>query len=261
MKNFGLIKTIFTNIMADALVSENDKGKKLFNNYVNKVKKNKVLRTQFDVYELLENANGIEDSNIELYVKESISLLDGISRETIIMENLKLFKPIIENYPHLEDIEYPEKSLHEAISELMFVRKNAKTINSIIKNTNTIKESIKSNLIIENANGSKLNNRQIPNSLFTKLMVERFKEEYGSFNDTEKLVFMSLVKEDVDFKNETHSYLIKECLVLVNVKMSEDPSLKESLLNVKEKLLAENFSADNYKNSIVKILELYNDLN
>ena len=92
-------------------------------------------------------------------------------------------------------------------------------------------------------------------------MVERFKEEYGSFNDTEKLVFMSLVKEDVDFKNETHSYLIKECLALVNVKMSEDPSLKESLLNVKEKLLAENFSVDNYKNSIVKILELYNDLN
>lgn len=124
MKNFGLIKTIYEDLMVDALVTESKLNKSLYNKFVNRLKSNKIMKTQFEVYNLLEEINeSVNEDNLNFYIKECISLLDGISRDEIIKENLKTFKPILENFPELEFKDYPEKNLHESIAELIFTKK------------------------------------------------------------------------------------------------------------------------------------------
>lgn len=259
MKNFGLIKTIYEDLMVDALVTESKLNKSLYNKFVNRLKSNKIMKTQFEVYNLLEEINeSVNEDNLNFYIKECISLLDGISRDEIIKENLKTFKPILENFPELEFKDYPEKNLHESIAELIFTKKNSKTINSLIKHTNVIKESLLSNknLIKEKEENVKI----IPNSTLTKLMVEKFKEKYSSFNQIEAVTFMSLIKEEPLLKEETFNFVLKECIARVNVKIETEPSLKETLLKVKEKLLTDNFLEENYKTDILKLVDLFNDL-
>lgn len=259
MKNFGLIKTIYEDLMVDALVTESKLNKSLYNKFVNRLKSNKIMKTQFEVYNLLEEINeSVNEDNLNFYIKECISLLDGISRDEIIKENLKTFKPILENFPELEFKDYPEKNLHESIAELIFTKKNSKTINSLIKHTNVIKESLLSNknLIKEKEENVKI----IPNSTLTKLMVEKFKEKYSSFNQIEAVTFMSLIKEEPLLKEETFKFVLKECIARVNVKIETEPSLKETLLKVKEKLLTDNFLEENYKTDILKLVDLFNDL-
>lgn len=128
----------------------------------------------------------------------------------------------------------------------------------MIKHTNVIKESLLSNknLIKEKEENVKI----IPNSTLTKLMVEKFKEKYSSFNQVEAVTFMSLIKEEPLLKEETFKFVLKECIARVNVKIETEPSLKETLLKVKEKLLTDNFLEENYKTDILKLVDLFNDL-
>lgn len=258
MKNFGLIKTIFEDLMVEALVCESKLNKALYNKFIKRLKTNKVMKAQFEVYNLLEEFNdGINKDNLNFYIKECISLLDGIERDEIIKENLKTFKPILENFPELEFKDYPEKNIHESIAELIFTKKNSKTINSLIKHTNVIKENL-----INKQNDKPLVKEEtlIPNSTLTKLMVEKFKEKYSSFNQVETVTFMSLIKEDLSLKEETFKFVLKECISRVNQKLESEPTLKETLLKVKEKLLTDNFLEENYKTDILKLVDLFNDL-
>lgn len=259
MKNFGLIKTVFNDLMIDALVTENKVNKDLYRKFLQTLKKNKIMKAQFEVYNLLEGLDAdVKEDDLNFYIKESISLLDSISRDSIIKENLKTFRPILEKMPELEFKDYPEKKIHESIAELIFTKKNSKTINSILKHTNVIKE----NLINSKVDSKVITEEKkiIPNSILTNLMVEKFKEKYGNMSDIEKVVFMSFIKEDNSIKEDTFKFLTKECVSKVNNKLETDLEIKETLLNVKETLLTNSFTLENYKTDILKLVDLYNDL-
>lgn len=260
MKNFGLIQTIFDGLMIDGLVAENKQKKALYSNFVKRIKNNKIMKTQFEVYSLLENANTIEDEDLNYYIKETISLLDNFSREDIIKENLNTFKPILEKMPELEFRDYPNKNIHEAISELIFTKKTTKTINSILKNTNIIKENLIANKSIQPLINEESDSKIIPNSTLKKLMIEQFNKKYSSFNSVERLTFMSLIKEDVELQEETFKFITKECINRVNRKLETDLEIKETLLKVKEKLLTNEFTNENYQTNIIQLVDLYNDL-
>jgi hypothetical protein len=47
MQNFGNIKNIFNNLLAEGLTKKDVKSKKLFQKYIKTIKESEVLKTQF----------------------------------------------------------------------------------------------------------------------------------------------------------------------------------------------------------------------
>ena len=133
MKNFGFIKTIYNDMLSEAISNKDVKRKKIFKTYLKKLKENEVLRTQFLIYKNIENKIEENETRIIEYIKENISLMNKFSKKQILDSNKKLAKGVslkIEAYKNNEVM----KKLHENISYLIHTQKNAKTIDSIFDN-------------------------------------------------------------------------------------------------------------------------------
>jgi hypothetical protein len=112
MKNFGFIKTIYNDMLSEAISNKDVKRKKIFKTYLKKLKENEVLRTQFLIYKNIENKIEENETRIIEYIKENISLMDKFSKKQILNSNKKLAKGVslkIEAYKNNEVM----KNLHE----------------------------------------------------------------------------------------------------------------------------------------------------
>ena len=95
MKNFGKLKESFNNILAESIVKKNDEGKKIFQKYIKMLKENEILKSQYIIYDNLENGNFNDSSEALEYVKESIDVLRSYSKEDILNANKELSKLIV----------------------------------------------------------------------------------------------------------------------------------------------------------------------
>lgn len=256
MKNFGLIKTIFNNIMVDGIVEKNDSKKKLYVEFVKKVKKNKILRSQFEVFNILEETNGLDESMRNEFIKESINLLSEFDRDKIVLENVALMLPLVESDYNISEFDYKEKDLHESITELIFTKKSAKTLNKILEHTKKISLHIETPTVIVETKSA-----GVPNSMLTSIMVNRFNEKYSDLNENEMKIINSIITGNVESQKETQKNIVDECINVVNDKLTTaDVSLKETLLNVKDKLLKIDFLEETYISETIKLVELLKDL-
>ncbi len=53
--NFGEIKDVYNNILAENIGTKDEGTKKLFKSYVKMISENEILRTQFLIYNSIEN--------------------------------------------------------------------------------------------------------------------------------------------------------------------------------------------------------------
>ena len=101
----------------------------------------------------------------------------------------------------------------------------------------------------------------IPNSILSKLCVEKYNEEYAELTESEKEVIAILLESTPEEKQELFKSTTFECIDLIDEKLNEsDLDTKERLLAVKTKLLKSSFIDESFEKDIAKLLELKNNL-
>jgi hypothetical protein len=245
MHNFGKIKKIYNNLLSESIASRDSKNKKVFSKYVKTLKENKALKTQFLVYNNIENKVESDNFKINEYIKANISLLENFDKDELKRLNLDLFNSL------------PEKSvaedsnLYESINTLIFTEKTPNTIDTIIDAQNTIAEHIKSNepkLVAETPS-------ELPLSLLTTIYVDKYNDRYSDLDESTFRLVKTILESDEEGRKSLFSDTKNECLVLVNDKLSEGVE-KEKLLAVKEKLLGMEYVNENHVDDITDLIEL-----
>ena len=103
---------------------------------------------------------------------------------------------------------------------------------------------------------------ELPNSMLSTMMVDKYNEKYASLDESEKQVLKVLIESTDEEKKEVYSSTLRECIDLINEKLdTTDLDAKDKLLRVKDKLLndKQEINEDFFKN-ISKLVELKNNL-
>lgn len=257
MQNFGKIKNAFSEIIAEGIVSNDESKKKLFKKYIKTLRENKALKTQFLVYENIENKIESNREKATEFVKENIALLNQFSKKELQEANLKLVKPILfeDSSVGSSDIE----KLHENISKLIFTERSPKTVDTIIEAISDIVDYILANKekVVTESYG-------VPNSMLTSILVEKYNEKYSeSITETEKEVITVLIESTDEEKIEMYSKISRECIDLIDNKLIEsDLETKDKLLRVKDKLLRDKVELnEDFSKNISKLVSLKMTLN
>jgi len=253
MENFGKLKNAFNTILTEGISEKNDVKKGIFKKYIKMLKENKMLKTQFDVYntiELMVESNEFKANEKIKKVLESTSNFDNKKLTKLNTKLLKLLEGV--------DLEcdYENKILHENISNLIFSKDVDKYVDSLHETiqytkTNTIKEDVKGN--------------GVSNDILISVAVDKFNDRYSDLDESSKVI----VKSILEYKDEDKEILfndnITECITLINGKLKnefkgDELSIKESLLAAKENLLGRNYDKNNFISDMSKILTLKQDL-
>ena len=256
MQNFGKIKNAFNDILAENISVSNKESKDLFKKYLKMLKEDKMLKTQFLVVSNIENKVESDREKATQFVKENIELFSSFDKNKLLESNKKLFNLL--NSKFNENLDYNNKDLHENISKLIFTKRTPNNIDVIVEATSSIVDYILSNKI-------KVINEaiQLPSSMISTIMVEKYNEKYADLTEDEKKVIKVLLNSNDEQKREFYSDTLKECIELVNENLKNcSLETKEKLLIVKEKLLNDKSSVDeNFGKNITKLINLKSDLN
>lgn len=252
VKNFGALKDTFNTILAESVITKDADKKKVFKQYVDLLKENEILKTQFMVYTNIESKVESDVAKATQFVKENIDLFSKYSKKAIYEANEKLKSAL-----PTEEIVDELASLHENIATLIFTEKNAATIDTIVEATSKVVDHI-------TKNKAKVVNESIelPNSMLTTLMVEKYNERYSTLDETEKKVLKSLIDANDAKKKDVYNETIRECIDLINEKLdTTDLDAKDKLLRVKDKLLNDKQEVnEDFIKNISKLIELKSNL-
>lgn len=256
MQNFGKIKNAFNDILAEAIVSKDPKGKVLFQKYLKMLKESKILKTQFSVYNELEKKICDDSFTANIFLSENVKLLDKFTKKEILAENQKLGDLLInEGFATFKSYDSKMEALHESISSLIF---NSGDVNSITENRVNIVNYIKENKQIERKEAIGL-----PLNMIGGVMVNKFNAKYSTLDESEKKMLKAIISADDSQKIELHESLVGECLNAVNesLKTEEDIEVKSTLLAVKVRLLeSKPVLDDSFNSNVCKLIELKKSL-
>jgi hypothetical protein len=255
MNNFGIIKSTYNVLLAEGIAKNTSDGKVAFKNYIRTIKENKALKKQFDVYYLIENKVESDKFKASEYVNECISLLDGFSKKEINDANLSLTESKMFGKIELK-LDDVKSKLYENINTLIFTKKSPSTIDKIVEAKSGIVDYILNNTKVEVNEWTGL-----PNSVISEIAVEKFNEEYAELGESEKKAISVIVGTNESEKEELYKSSIKECLDLINGKLTESSGdIKEKLLATKENLLNRSYNKETFVSDVSKIIELKNNL-
>lgn len=252
MQNFGKIKNAFNGILVESFVGDKESNKNIFKTYIKTIRENEALKTQFLVYNNIENKIEENEFKANLFLQENIALLNKFSKKDLLEANIKLAKSI-----SIEDESYEKQELHENLSELIFLKKTSKNIDAIVEATSKIIIHMKNNKLklVKEA-------IELPNSMLSTIMVEKYNERYSTLDENEKEILKVLIESTDDQKQEVYKKTLKECIDLINENLKEaDLNAKDKLLQVKEKLLNDTIEVnENFFKNISKLVELKSSL-
>ncbi len=256
MRNFGKIKTIFNNLMAEGISSDIPKNKKLFKEYVDIVKVNEVIKNQFLVYNNIENKCETNESKAIEFVKYNIDKLSKYKKSEILEANKILSSIIKENGESVND-ETHLSDLYENICDLIFMEENISNISDKVDKLHLV-----SSHILNNKSEVNESNDFVPNSMLASVSVDKFNEKYSDLTEDEKNILKIVIESDDEGKKDIIETLSKECLVLVNEHFDSESSVdvKSKLLDTKERLLEFKYNSDSFIVDINKLIDLKNNL-
>ena len=253
-KNFGKIKSVFNNLLSEGVIEKNETKKVLFKEYLKAIKENEILKTQFLVYTNIENKVENDAAKATQFVKENIELFSKFTKKQILESNSKLVQKIVFEF----EADDERAELYENISTLIFTPRTPNSIDTIVEATSKVVEYIldhKPKVVTEAI--------ELPNSMLSTMMVDKYNEKYASLDESEKQVLKVLIDSTDEEKKEVYSATLRECIDLINEKLdTNDLDAKDKLLRVKDKLLndKQEINEDFFKN-ISKLVELRNNLN
>jgi hypothetical protein len=255
MNNFGTIKSTYNILLAEGIAKKTSDGKVAFKNYIRTIKENKALKTQFDVYYSIENKIESDKFKASEYVNECISLLDGFSKKEIKDVNLKLTENKIFGTIEIK-LDDAKSKLYEDINTLIFTKKSSTNIDKIVNAKSRIVDYILNNKKVEvnEWNG-------LPNSIISEIAVEKFNEQYSDLTESEMKAVSVIMGVNESEKEVLYKSSIKECLEIINNKLTESSGdIKEKLLATKENLLNRDYNKETFISDVSKIIELKNNL-
>lgn len=252
-KNFGHINTLYGNILSESVISKNEGSKKLFKNYLKTIRENEILKTQFLVYSNIENKVESDINKATMFVKENIDLFSKYNKQDIFEANKKLVYDLIFE----QDVENEKLDLHENISTLIFTEKTPQNIDVIVEAMDKVVDYIVNNKPYE------INEAiELPMSMVTTMLVEKYNQKYSILDETQKKVLKVLSESNDEEKKVVYDEILNECLSLINERLdTNDLDTKDKLLKVKERLLNDKreINEDFIKN-ISKLVELRDGL-
>lgn len=253
MQNFGKIKNVFNELLVEGLTTKNGENVKLFKKYLNTIKENEILKTQFLVNSNIENKIETDREKAFQFVNENINLLSKFSKKEINEAN----KSLMSLCSDFNDVDYDLKGLHENISTLIMTKKTTSTIDIIVESTSFIVDFI-------------LNNKpkviseciDLPNSMLSSIMVDKYNEKYSTLNESEKSILKVLIDSDDNAKKDVYTKMVRECIDLINETYpNADLDSKDRLLRVKDKLLNDKVEInEDYFKNVSKLVELKESL-
>ncbi len=253
IQNFGLLKNVFNDGLVESVVNQDATKKDTFKQYVNLVNENEILKAQFLVYTNIENKIESDYNKALFYVNENIKLFSKYSKKDILNANTKLV-----NIALFEQVTpYDKSELHENISKLIFTEQTPESIDVIVEATGFIVD-----YIINNKPREIVEAIELPNSLISSMMVDKYNEKYATLDESEKRVLKALIDSTDEEKKEVYTSTLNECLTLINEKLdTTDLVVKEKLLKVKERLLGDKQVVDeDFNKNISKLVELRSNL-
>lgn len=260
MKNFGRIKNVFNELVSEGIASKDATSLYLFKKYVKLVKENESLKTQFLVISNIETKIESNREKATEFVKENIALFSGVDKDKLIQMNNSLveFITLCDKGELLkEDLDYDHKSLHENIATLIFTKKTTETIDTIIEATSNVVD-----YILGNKAKDIVESYDLPSSMLSSIMVDKYNEKYASLDESEKKIIKVLMGSTDEEKGDVYKSLVRECIDLINDRLVEsDIESKDKLLRVKDKLLNDNKTIDgDFNKNISKLIELRGNL-
>ncbi len=255
MINFGKIKDTFNGILVETIIKKDDGNKQLFKTYLKTIKENSMLKTQFLVYTNIETKVETNEQKAIQFVQENISLFNKFSKKELNKANVSLAIPLM--WEKDVDVNYANKGLHENISKLIFINRTPLNINEVLEAQDFIVKYIMNNKTKE------INESiDLPLSMVSSIIVDKYNEKYDSLDESDKKVLKSIIDSNDEEKKEVYSVTLRECIDLVNAKLvGSDTDTKHKLLNVKDKLLNDTQEInENFITKISKLVELKSSL-
>jgi len=209
-----------------------------------------ILKTQYHIFDNIENKYFEDKSDAKDYIKENISLLKDFTKEQIIEANSKLAGMI--SFEGGED--YEGKELHDNITNLIFTDKKAETLDSITESINLLRNHMTTQRLDESELTEKID---LPPSVISKMVVNRFNTKYEDISEGEKRIIKSIINGSEEDKKNLYVEMVRECVDTIDSKLDEsDINLKGKLLSAKDKLLRMSYSEETYNTDISKIYNL-----
>ena len=131
--------------------------------------------------------------------------------------------------------DYELAGLHESLTNLIFTERKAKNIEKI---TTEIKNV--SNYIVSNKTKEVNESVDLPMSMLTNILVEKFNEKYNDLSESDKKILRVLLNSNLEEKKNLYKVTVDEC----KSKLLEDAELNEA----------------NFTNKFSKIVELKTNL-
>jgi hypothetical protein len=249
MENFGNIKDTFKNLVVESVIKKDEKGKKLFSKFLKTIKENKTLKDQYLIYSNLQNSKFDDVVEAKEFVKENIELLKGLNEGHIVKGNEFFLKLLKGNQIVKENQEFYNK-----VSYLVNTEKTPSNIKKINESINYIVkpmlEKEEEEVFTETVD--------LPPSVLTKLMVNKFNTKYSNISESEKEIIKTVLNGTNEDKENIYNKLKRECIDGIDTKLNEssDLELKDKLLKVKDKLLNSGFNLDTFSTDISKFYDL-----
>ena len=258
MQNFGKIKNGFNDLLAEGLMTKDRANKDLFGKYIKTIKESEILRTQFMIYNNIENKIESDAFTANLFVSENLRLLEKYKISDIIKENKKLMT-LLKNVKTDIKESYDQRlsDLHESLSMLITTKKSTSNINEVTENLGKVITFIKENKAKEAKESIDL-----PNSMLSTIMVEKYNDRYSTLTESEKAILKVMIESTDEEKQEVYKQTLRECIDLINENLKEaNLDAKDKLLQVKDKLLNDKLEVnENFFKNISKLVDLKTSL-
>lgn len=254
MKNFGLLKEAYMEIMLEGLKTGDIDKKNTFKKFIKSIKYNPILKKQAKFYSLLESVRDLDNDKQDDFINEAISMISNSDKKEMIKENILLSQILFEYNIDLTELNYEKKELHESISNLLFLKPELKNLKTLSESKNIIRQ--KREFIIENKT-KKSDEDYLPTKVILKTAVNKINKSFPSLSENEIKIIASVLNGNINEQKAIFDELKKECETNILDKKEEisEQGLLETAL---AKLSGMEYSPKTYQTDIVKIMSLKN---
>lgn len=255
--NFGIIKENVINAYIKSFVSGNDKGKKLFKEYLTLIKK-PILKDQFIIYNNLQNTILEDEKSASSFLIDNLNILRKHKKK--LNESNKVMIALLKKYGVKITENVDNKELYKHITTLL----NSKKANNLSEFYKAKKALIahltrpqKIVPVIESRKFPK-----IPASVMAKLLVNKYNHRYTSeLNESEIKMVRTIVKGNDSDKSELMKSMVESTLKTVRQKISSsDDSTYQKLRAVENKLCEMTYNKETYINDMIRLDDLNKSL-
>jgi hypothetical protein len=262
--NIGITNLIISNKLKESYF--NDKliieSKKLTKDFFDVVKNSPVLQLEFKVFNNIENKHIENEQAATRYIDNNIKLFEIYTNEEIEAEHKKLYEYIypmmvsesIINQPNLDD---DKVNLYLAIETL--IRESLNYGNNV--DVDELHEAFiavlshiqkpKKNLV-ENIEADEINEEIL------EIAVSKFNEKYGNLEEDDKNLVNSLIKVDINKKQELLEIFKSDTVKILNE--IQDDTTKENVEKAIKKITEMKFDEETVDDNIIELHELKKEL-